>query len=427
MRYDAPSAQLFVRNRQDFVAAMEPGTVAVFFSGKLFPSNSDAHFPFTQNSNTYYLSGIDQAETILVLFPDSPEEKWKEMLFVSPTSKARQLWEGHRLSPEQARKHSGIGKLFYTDQFENSIRTLLPWTKGIYLDFNEHEFQQHTTPQPAHAFADKVTQEFPGFPILRAAPILRNLRTRKSPLELGQMAEAANITGLAFEKVLQMVKPGIYEYEVEAEIQATFLRNRATGPAYPSIVATGENACVLHYIQNKSRCREGDLLLMDFGAEYGCYSADLSRTIPVSGRFTAHQKKLYNAVLSVLIQTRDFLKPGLTLKEVQKVAGEFMTEQLLNLGLLSAREVQESKTAYRKYFMHGVSHHIGLDTHDFCERYEAMPAGSVLTIEPGIYLPDEKTGIRLENVVVIEENGARDLMAHIPIEAEEIEEKMRPR
>lgn len=401
--------------------------MALFFSNDLVLDNADSHYPFSQNSNTYYLSGIDQEKTVLLLFPDAPKKEWREVLYVLKTNAHIQVWEGWKYSLDEAREASGVQEVRFLDEFLSNYRGMLGYCDGVYLDFNEHDRNPLRTQTRAHDFAGEIRSDFPGHRILRAYPILRDLRMRKEPEEVEQLRTACDITGKAFRRVLGFVKPGVHEYEIEAEITHEFLRNRAGGHAYTPIIATGKNACVLHYIENKARCEDGQVILFDFGAEYGNYSADLSRSIPVSGRFTPRQRAVYDAVLSVFRQACGILRPGTTLDAYQEEVGHFMTEELIKLELITREEVEKQtkkKPAYKKYFMHGTSHHIGLDTHDVGDRYTEFQAGMIFTVEPGIYIPEENLGIRLENDILIGHDRNVDLMADIPIEADEIEALM---
>ncbi len=427
MRYNTPPADLFVRNRKKFMAKMAPGTMAVFFSNDQLPDNADSAYNFTQNSNFYYLAGIDQEKCVLVLAPDAPKDEWKEVLFVIPTNEHIQIWEGWKYSIEEAQQASGIESVRYLDGFESFWRSLIARFDGLYLDFNEHGRNALYYPSSSHQFAHRMREELPGHKVHRAAPILAELRMHKEPEEIEQMRTACEITRDAFIRVCKYCKPGIREYELEAEMIHEFTRRGATGFAYNPIVAAGKNACTLHYNQNESVIGDSELILMDFGAEYGNYSADLTRTIPSNGKFTQRQKDIYNAVLRVQQKAIERLKPGTDFQTYNKAAADDMQEELLQLGLLTQKEVDEApadQPAYRKYFMHGLSHHIGLDTHDVGDFFITMAPGMAFTVEPGIYVPDEGIGIRLENDIVITNDGHDDLMGDIPIEVEAIEDLM---
>ena len=428
MKYSPLPPSLFQRNREKFIAQMKPRTLAVFHSNDLLADNSDSHYRFSQNSNMYYLSGLDQEEILLVLFPDAPNEKWKEMLFIRETNDHIRVWEGWKYSKEEARAASGIESVHFYGTFDAAIRRMASHFDGIYVDVNEHERNSLTTISAGHRLARKFREEFPAHQIYRSAPICESLRAVKEKEELVPMQEAMDITEKAFRRVLSFVNPGVYEYEIEAEIAHEFLRNRASGNAYDPIIASGANACVLHYTENKDICKDGELILMDFGAEYGNYSADLTRTIPVNGVYTSRQKEVYNAVLRVMRQATALLVPGTLIEDYHKEVGKIMEGELIGLGLISQKDVDEQpedSPAYRKYFMHGTSHFLGLDTHDVGNRYKPIRAGMVFTCEPGIYIPDESLGIRIENDILVTDSGPVDMMANIPIEAEEIEELMR--
>lgn len=427
MKYIAPASDLFTLNRKNFIKQMQPGAAAVFFSNDMLVTNADGHYLFTQNSNLYYLSGIDQEKTILFLFPDAPKPEWREILFVLKTNETIQIWEGWKYSIDEAREASGINTIRYADTFDGFIRAMISHCSGFYLDFNEHERNALVSTGAANRFADFLKSEFPAHAIHRAAPILEELRSIKSKWELVQLQEAIDITEKAFRRVLTMLKPGVTEYEIEAEVTHEFIRNRATGHAYTPIIASGYNACVLHYIENSRPCKDGDLILMDFGAEYGNYSADLTRTVPVNGKFTKRQKDVYNAVLRVHKAAVAMLKPGNLLEKYHGEVGKLMESELLGLKLISKTDIKNQDPAwpaYKKYFMHGTSHFLGLDTHDVGNRYKPFKEGMVFTCEPGIYIPEESIGIRIENDILISKKGPVDLMKNIPYEVEEIEALM---
>ncbi len=427
MKYTAPAPSLFIRNRANFAAQMKPQTIAIFHSNDQLSDNADSMYPFRQNSNTYYLSGLDQEEVMLVLFPDAPKDKFKEMLFIRETNAHIQVWEGWKYSKAEAREASGVQTVYWYQQFDEILHQLLSHFEGVYVDTIEHERNSLTTRSAGHRLAEKFQTQYPGHQIYRAAPICQNLRMIKGKEEIAQLQTACDITEKAFRRVLGFVRPGVNECEIEAEIQHEFLRNRATGPAYSSIIASGGNACVLHYVDNNMECKDGDLILMDFGAEYGNYSADLTRTIPVNGKFTDRQKDVYNAVLRVMKAATARLVVGNLWDDYHEEVGELMTRELIGLGLITQQEVDEQDPewpAYKKYFMHGTSHFIGLDTHDVGNRYTPFAPGMVFTCEPGIYIPDENIGVRIENDILVTADGPVDLMAHIPREVEEIEALM---
>jgi Xaa-Pro aminopeptidase len=427
MRYETPDTELFQHNRRRFVREMLPGTVAIFNSNDQMPRSGDQYFPFRQNTGLYWLSGIDQEESMLFLFPGCPKEKHEEVLFIKRTNEHIAVWEGHKLTKDEARQLSGIEKVYFLDEGPVVMRELINLSVGIYLNFNEHD--KFITPVESRdqRYAKEIRRDYPGHSIHRAQPILKKLQTIKNQWEVATIQKAIDLTGSAFQRLLQFVRPGVWEYEVEAEITHEFIRNRATGHAYSPIIATGKNGCVLHYIDNNQQCKDGDLLLMDFGAEYANYAADLTRTIPVNGRFSPRQKAVYNSVLTVLKEARALLVPGNLLEEYNKEVAKMMESELLGLGLISQTDIKNQDPnwpAYKKYFMHGTSHHLGLDVHDLGNRYDPFQAGMVFTCEPGIYIPEEGFGIRLENDILVTDQGPLDLFNQIPIEADEIEALM---
>lgn len=427
MRYQAINPELFQMNRKRFVREMKPGTMAIFNSNDLMPRTGDICYPFRQNAGLFYLSGIDQEDTMLVLFPDCPKEDCRELLLIRRTNEHIKIWEGHKPGKEEARAVSGIDKVVFLDESEGLLNELILLAEGIYLNTNENDRFDTPVETRDYRYARSIRERYPAHSLYRAQPILKKLQMVKSPYEIELLGQCAAITASAFRRVLGFVRPGVWEYEIEAEITHEFIRNRATGHAYQPIVASGKNACVLHYVDNNRPCLDGEVLLLDFGCEYANYNADLSRSIPVNGVFSDRQRAVYNAVLRVLKEARAMLVPGNTLEEYTKEAGKIMESELLGLGLISREEVaqqDEKKPAYKKFFMHGLSHHLGLDVHDLCLRYEPFRAGMVFSCEPGIYIPEEGLGIRLENDILITDDGPVDLFAGIPIEAEEIEDLM---
>jgi Xaa-Pro aminopeptidase len=427
MKYLPIDKNLFVENRKRFTAQMKENSLAIFVSNDEMPKSADQTFTFKQNPDLFYLSGVDQEETFLILFPDSPIEKYKEVLFVRKTNEYLAIWEGEKLNQEQARSVSGVQTVLWSEEFPNILKMLMVQTKGVYLNLNEHDRSSWQVPYHELRFAKELQEKYPLHEYHRAAPILHQQRAIKSQYEVALMQTACDITGKGFRRVLQFTKPGVYEYEIEAEITHEFLCNRATGHAYHPIIASGKDSCVLHYNKNNKICVEGDLLLMDFGAEYANYAADLTRTIPVSGKFTPRQKEVYNAVLRVMKQATQMLRPGTTIDEVNKEVGKVVEAELININLLKAEDVKNQdpeKPLYKKYFMHGTSHFLGLDVHDVGNRYAAIQPGMVFTCEPGIYIREENIGIRLENDILVTDGNPVDLMKNIPLEAEEIEALM---
>lgn len=407
---------------------MNPSSIAVFNSNDIYPVGADSTLPFQQARDLFYLSGADQEETILVLFPDALEEKHREILFVRETNAHIAVWEGEKLSKEKATEVSGIKTIYWLDDFKKIFHDIMTEADTVYFNTNEHYRQSVETETREDRFIKWCKKKYPAHKWEKSNAILQRIRGIKEHEEIEQIQQACNITEKGFKRVLQFIKPGAWEYEIEAEYMHEFLSNRSRGFAYTPIIASGYNANVLHYIQNNAQCKDGDMLLMDVGAEYANYNSDMTRTVPVNGKFTKRQKEVYNAVLKVKNEATKMLVPGTLWKEYHVEVGKIMTSELLGLGLLDKADVQNEKSgmpAYKKYFMHGTSHHLGLDTHDYGELKTPMKANMVFTVEPGIYIPDEKMGIRLEDDVVIREKGEPlNLMKNIPIEVEEIEEFM---
>ena len=426
-RYSPIDSSLFVENRKRFTELLKPASVAVFNSNDIMPGNADGTMRFLQNSDLFYLSGIDQEESILLMFPDFPAEEYREILFLRETSEEIAIWEGHKYTKEEAREASGVQTVFWLSQFEKVFNMLMAEAENVYLNTNEHIRAEVRVETRDARFIKWCQEHYPLHHYHRSAPLMYRLRAIKSEHEIKVMQEACNITEKGFRRILQFVKPGVMEYEIEAEYLHEFVRNRSRGFAYEPIVASGFNACVLHYIANSMECKAGDVLLMDVGAEYGNYNADMTRSIPVSGRFTERQKQVYNAVLRVKREAMKLLRPGAVVREYQKEVEKIMESELIGLGLLDKEDVKKQNPKnplLKKYFMHGTSHHLGLAVHDVGNVYRKFEPGMVFTVEPGIYIREENLGIRLENNIVIQEDGLLDLMANIPIEAEEIEELM---
>ena len=407
---------------------MVPKSLAVFNSNDIYPISADSTLPFQQHRDIFYLSGADQEETILVLFPHAMDKKHRVVLFVRETNAHIAVWEGEKLTKEKATEVSGIETIYWLSDFEKIFFDLMTEADTLYLNTNEHYRQAVTTQTREARFVEKVKHDFPAHKVAKSNPILQQIRGVKEPEEIELMQKACDITEKGFRRVLEFTKPGVWEYEIEAELLHEFVRNRSRGFAYSPIIASGNNANVLHYLENNKQCLAGDMILMDTAAEYANYSSDLTRTIPVSGKFTSRQKEVYEAVLHVKNEATKMLVPGTLWAEYHKECGKIMTSELLGLGLLDKADVQNENPkwpAYKKYFMHGTSHHIGLDTHDYGELKTPMKANMVFTVEPGIYIPEEKMGIRLEDDVVIQKEGEPfNLMKNIPIEVEEIEELM---
>ncbi len=427
MKYLPLQTELYSLNRTRFTRKMSPDSIAIFHSNDMMPRSGDTCYPFRQNNALFYLSGLDQPEVVVVIFPDCIKEGFHEVAFIPRTDERKARYDGPQLTPEETRRISGIQKVYFLDQMDSILRELILLAKRIYVNLNEHDrFHTPVTSRDARMLQE-LQLRYPAHKYHRAAPILKKLMMIKSAYELEPIQQAVNITGQAFDKVLRFVEPGVFEYEVEAEITAEFIRNRATGHAYEPIVASGPNSCILHYIKNTRRCQDGDLLLLDFGAEYANYASDLTRTIPVNGRFSKRQRSIYDAVLRVQRAAIERLQPGTLLEEYHQEVGDLMEGELLNLGLIDKTDIKNQdpdRPAYKKYFMHGTSHHLGLDVHDNGSRYAPIQAGMVFTCEPAIYIPEENLGIRLENDILVTDQEPIDLTRYIPIEAEAIEEAM---
>jgi len=427
MKYLPVSSEIFIYNRKNFVRRLKPGSLAVFHSNDEFPRNGDQTFLFKQNPDFFYLTGIDQEQSILVLFPECPNPVYSEVLFLRQTDDHIAIWEGHKYTIEEARKASGISNIYWLSEYETILHTIINYAEHIYINTNENDRYAHTVPYRDLRMYERLREKYPLHKYERAAPIMRDLRAVKSPLEVELTKKACAITRDAFLRVLKFTKPGVAEYEIEAEITHEFLRQRATGHAYSPIIASGKNAIVLHYTDNNQVCNNGEVILFDFAAEYANYNADMSRSIPVNGRFTKRQRAVYDAVLRVMRAAAKMIVAGTVWNEYHEEVGKIMTGELIDLGLLDKNDVAKQNPkmpAYKKYFMHGTSHHLGLDVHDFASRYKPFEAGNILTCEPGIYIPEEGLGIRIENNILITADGNVDLMADIPVEAEEIEELM---
>ncbi|MFM2156022.1 MAG: hypothetical protein RL516_771 [Bacteroidota bacterium] len=427
MRYLPIDNKLFIENRERYKAHLLPKSIAFFNANDEMPRSADQNYPFHQHPDLFYLTGIDQEQTLLVIFPDAPLPKYREILFLRKTNEHIAVWEGHKYTKEEARAASGIQTIMWTEDIPSVIPMLMNHCMNVYVNLNENDRFSSEVPYKELRFSNEMKAKYPAHFFHRSGPIMAQLRAIKSDFEIQVMQRAIDITEKAFRRVLRFVKPGVMEYEIEAEITHEFIRKRATGHAYTPIIASGPNANVLHYIDNNQECKDGDVILLDFGAEYGNYAADLSRSIPVSGQFTERQRDVYNAVLRVMKQATAMLVPGNTIEKYHVEVGKIMEEELIGLGLLNRDEVKKQNPdmpLYKKYFMHGTSHFLGLDVHDIGNRYEPMKAGMVFTCEPGIYIPEEGLGIRLENDILITSKEPVDLMANIPLEVEEIEELM---
>jgi Xaa-Pro aminopeptidase len=425
-RYENIGKELFTLNRQNLAKQLKSNALAVLHSNDIMPTNADGTMGFRQNNDLFYFSGIDQEETILLIFPETHDLKHREILFIRETSDLIMIWEGHKLSKEQAREVSGIQTIYWTHQFNQIFEILAAECEYIYLNSNEHTRAVIEVETRDARFIKKCKERFPLHKYERLAPLMHNLRAIKQPREIELLQKAVNITESGFRRVLGFVKPGVTEYEIEAEFAHEFIRNRA-GFAYHPIIASGADSCILHYNDNNKACKDGEVLLMDVAAAYANYASDLTRTIPVNGRFTKRQRQVYDAVLRVMKEAIQMLVTGNLWDEYHKEVGKIMEKELIGLGLLDAAEVAKQDTErplYKKYFMHGTSHFLGLDVHDVGNKYRRFEPGMVFTCEPGIYIPAEGIGIRIENNILITETGNIDLMASIPVEAEEIEEIM---
>ena len=428
MRYRSLSASFYRLNRAKFSAEVDTKSLAIFNSNDIYPISADSTLPFAQHRDIFYLSGIDQEESILLIFPDALEKKHKEILFIREANEHIAVWEGAKLTKHAATNLSGIETVYWLKDFEKVFQELSAQCDRFYFNTNEHYRQAVETQTREDRFIAWCKKQYPAHGVGKSNPILQKLRAVKSEEEIAQIKEACNITDKGFRRILNFIKPNVWEYEIEAELAHEFIRNRSKGFAYTPIIASGNNANVLHYTENNMQCKTGDLILMDVAAEYGNYSSDLTRTVPVSGTFSDRQKAVYQSVLDVKKEATKLLTSGTIWKEYHIEVGKLMTKQLLKLGLLDKADLQNEtaeKPAYKKYFMHGTSHHIGLDTHDYGLLHLPMESNMVFTVEPGIYIPEEGFGVRLEDDVVIQKTGApMNLMESIPIEIEEIETLM---
>jgi len=428
MKYHKIPSELFVANRKKFTERMEKGTLAVFNSNDIYPISADATMPFQQHRDIFYLSGVDQEESILVVFPDASNEQHREVLFLKETNEHIAIWEGAKLNKQQAFETSGIKTVYWLQQFPTIFKQMMAEVKGIYLNTNEHLRADTTVQTREDRFIEQVRKDYPAHQTHKSAPIMHSIRSIKESIELNLMQTACDITKSGVNRLLSFIKPGVWEYEIEAELAHEFIKNRSQGFAYTPIVASGKNACVLHYIENNAQCQDGEVILLDVGAEYANYSSDLTRCLPVNGRFTQRQKDVYNAVLRVKNAAQEMLVPGTIMAEYHKEVGLIMEKELIGLKLIDQTDVKNQDPnwpAYKKYFMHGTSHFLGLDTHDVGLWHEPIKENMVFTCEPGIYILEEGLGIRLEDDLVVQASGKPfNLMGSIPIEADEIETLM---
>ena len=430
MKYLPINADLFIKNRKRFIDKMDTGSIAIFNSNDELPANGDAVHKFKQNADLIWLTGIEQEDTMLVLFPDNPDPKYREVLVLVRPNELKEKWDGHRLRSKEATDISGIITIVWLDVIDGLLQPWVHLAETIYLNSNENDRKANLVPVRDYRYAELMKQRYPLHKYKRSAVILKDLRAIKSALEIEVIQQAIDITDVTFRRLLKFIKPGVMEYEIEAEIVHSFLSQRATGEAYGSIIASGNRARTLHYIENNKECKEGELILMDFGAGYGNYNADLSRTVPVNGKFSKRQKEVYNACLHLHHYCAGILKPGISILDYTEKVGEEATTIFQKIGLLKKEDIKNEdphNRAYRKYLYHGISHHLGIDVHDLGTRTEPIKAGMVFTIEPGIYIEEEQMGVRIENNFWITKNGNKDLMKNIPITVDEIESLMKTR
>ncbi len=427
MRYLPIDKSLFIGNRKRFRELIQKNSAAIFFSNDQQPRNGDQYFAYRQQSDFYYLTGIDQEKSILIIAPDIKTKKYREMLFLIKTNEKIAIWEGHKYTMQEAREISGIENISWIEDYELVLKEVMMVTPNIYLNRNEYPKFFPEIVGRNERLGSKIKSEFPLHNYLRSAPLLSNLRTIKSDIEIDLVKKSCELTNKAFKRALRKIKPGMFEFEIEAEIDHEFKINRANGHGYPPIIASGINSCVLHYTENDNECKDGDLLLFDFGAEYANYSADMSRTIPVNGKFSGRQKDCYNSVLHVLKEAIKLYVPGNTINMVNKRVNKLMENEMIKLGLFTQEEVDKQdkeNPLFKRYFMHGTAHFLGLDVHDVGDKEEPFKPGMILTCEPGLYIREENIGIRLENDILITKDEPVDLMSAIPIEIEEIESLM---
>ena len=428
MKYLPLNPGIFVQNRERFVGRMQKNAIAIFTSNDEVPSNGDAIYRFKQNSDLFWLSGITQEDSMVILFPDNPDPKYREVLVLVRPNELKEKWDGKRLRVKEAQDISGIKTIVWLDSLDGLLQPWIHLADAIYLDSNENDRKASLVRSRDYRFIDEMKSRYPLHQYLRAAKIMKEVRAIKTALEVEVLQKAIDITDNTFRRLLQFIKPGVMEYEIEAEIVHSFLSQRATGEAYGSIIAGGDRARTLHYVSNSEECKDGELILMDFGAEYAGYCADLTRTVPVNGKFTRRQKTVYNACLHLHDYAKSILKPGITILDYTDKVGEEATQQFLKIGLIRKSDVKNEdpeNRAYRKYLYHGISHHLGVDVHDLGTRTEPIKAGMVFTVEPGIYIEEEQMGVRIENNLWITRNGHKDLMKNIPITVEEIETLMK--
>ena len=428
MKYHPLNPEIFIKNRERFSKELKPNSIAIFVSNDEVPSNGDAIYTFKQNSDLFWLSGVTQEDSMVIIFPDHPDPKYREVLVLVRPNELKEKWDGKRLRADEAKKSSGIQTIVWLDSIDGLLQPWIHLAENIYLDSNENDRKASLVQTREYRFIEDLKKRYPLHHYHRAAKIMKALRAIKTAPEVEVLQQAIDITNNTFQRLLKFIKPGVMEYEIEAEIFHSFLSQRATGAAYNSIIASGDNARTLHYISNNQECKDGDMILMDFGAEYGGYCADLTRTVPVNGKFTRRQKTVYNACLHLHNFAKSLLKPGITIADYTKKVGEEADQVFLKIGLLKKSDLKNASPenpAYWKYMYHGISHHLGIDVHDLGTRTEPIKAGMVFTVEPGIYIEEEKMGVRIENNIWITKNGNKDLMEKIPMTVEEIERLMK--
>ncbi len=420
--------QIFIENRKKFIAKMAKNSIAIFNSNDEIPINGDALYPFKQNADLFWLTGIRQEDTMLVLFPDNPDKKYREVLVLVRPVELKEKWDGKRHRAHEATAISGIQTIVWLESLDALLQPMIHLADNIYLNTNENDRKASLIAVRDYRYAAELKARYPLHNYLRSAKIMRELRAIKSPLEVAVLQQAIDITEKTFRRLLKFIKPGVWENQIEAEIYHEFLMNRSAGPAYGSIIAGGDRARTLHYVANNQQCKDGELILMDFGAEYGSYCADLTRTVPVNGKYSKRQKEVYNACLHLHDYGKSLLKPGITVVKYTEMVGDEASKTFQKIGLLSKNDIKNEtpdNRAYRKYLYHGISHHLGIDVHDLGTKTEPIKAGMLFTVEPGIYIEEEKFGVRVENNVWITKNGNVDLMKNIPRKAEEIERLMK--
>ena len=428
MKYLPLNPEIFIQNRKRFIAKMEKNSIVIFNSNDELPSNGDALYPFVQNSDLFWLSGIQQEDSMVILFPDCPDPKYREVLVLVRPDELKEKWNGHQLRVNEGQEISGIQTIIWLDALDGLLQPWIHLADTIYLNTNENDRKANLVPVRDYRYASEMRSRYPLHRYMRSSRIIKELRAIKSALEIEVIQKAIDITDNTFRRLLNFIKPGVMEYEIDAEIWHSFLSQRATGPAYGSIIASGDRARTLHYVSNNQECKAGELILMDFGASYGNYNADLTRTIPVSGKFTRRQKTVYNACLHLHHYAASILKPGISINDYTEKIGDEATVVFQKIGLLKKSQIKNedpANRAYRKYLYHGISHHLGLDVHDLGTKTESLRPGMVFTIEPGIYIEEEQMGVRIENNFWITRNGNKDLMKNIPITVEEIESLMK--